>query len=141
MATRYVRFDPNTNFSIESVYTDETLDSANGWHVLPLDTARSVDLKIDSNGIITLMTDEEIQNRSRSSLELILKDMIGIKANDIVDSVTWTQLPSSLERNGQAWVNSWKTYIDEVKAFPGTYDIANSDLTLANVTWPTPPSE
>ena len=121
--------------------SNEELKKEDGWYKLPLDFPKFSNLRIDDQDVITAIPEEELEAKRKKVAQDDFKSMLLGQSEAIISPYRWTQLPVSRERNGDEWADRWKNYILDVKSVAENYDVANSDLSMASVVWPTPPSE
>ena len=132
---RYVRFNPNTNVSVESKVTEEVFLMADGWHVIPDSVEQMSNIKLMPDGTIRPMTPEEIADWIKPLRLNSLLISVRAQRDSLLSQSDWTELPSVSSQHDTAWNDNWKKYRQTLRDIPNT--VTDPDVP---VVWPIPPN-
>jgi len=64
------------------------------------------------------------------------------RRNSRLSGTDWTMLPDTAEIKGQAWIDSWKAYRQQLRDFPSAFEtMQTSELpSIDSIAWPEPPA-
>jgi hypothetical protein len=86
---------------------------------------------------IIAYTEEEVETR-RIQRNNEVQQQLRAQRNTLLAESDWTQVLDVLELYGTEWATAWKTYRQQLRDLPETYE--NTELEdLQSVAWPTPP--
>jgi hypothetical protein len=130
---RYVQFDENGIST--SIYNSENKPEGDGWYIVPDSFPNSPHFKL-SNNMISIMTNQEVEEWKRPlRLNALILDT-RVKRDDLLSKCDWTELPSVKANKTEEWIVEWETYRQALRDIPSS--ITDPD---ALVSWPTPPSK
>lgn len=93
--------------------------------------------RVTETAVIVSVPVEQRRTFSEKKQEFMkeLRDM----RNDLLTESDWTQLPDVLPVRDQAWLDSWKTYRQELRDLPFVYKAPDPTVKIKQVVWPNIP--